>query len=134
VAALKAVFRWFSYLFHAVLALFLMAISGLAMASGTPNLNLGMLPWTGETLIRYVFFGSLAGLITVLLAMRGILRFLFLIWALAVAYFAVKGYWLSNYRFEGPEYKNALWLTGVALLAIPGALQLRGRSRGSKRR
>ena len=132
-AALKALLRFFSYLFHGLLALFLLAISGLALSSGV-DLHLGMLPWTGDTLIRYVLFGSLAGLFIVILAMRGILRFLFLLWALVIAYLMIKGYWFSTYRFEGLEYQTAAWLTGGALLALPGAFQLRGKPRRGRLR
>ena len=110
-----ALLRFFSYLFHGLLALFLLAISGLAMASPAPNLQMGMLPWTGSTLIRVLFWGSLCGLITILLAMSGRLRLLFFLWSLLVVFFLAKGYWLSGYRFEGNEYKMALWLLAGAL-------------------
>jgi hypothetical protein len=42
---LKAMVRYFAYVFHALLALFLIAVSGLAMASGGGDLRLRMLPW-----------------------------------------------------------------------------------------
>ena len=132
-AALKALLRFFSYLFHGLLALFLLAISGLALSSGV-DMHLGMLPWTGDTLVRYVFTGSLIGLLIVILAMRGILRILFLLWSLVVVYFMVKGYWLSGYRFSGQEYQTALWLSVGSLLALPGAFQLRTKTKRSRRR
>src|SRR5436190_11481990 len=71
---LKAIMRYFAYLFHALLALFLIAISGLAMASGGGDLRLKMLPWEGDTLERVVLVGAIVGLVTVILAMRGVLR------------------------------------------------------------
>src|SRR5262245_11760157 len=115
-SAVKAVFRFYSYLFHAILALFLIALSGVTIASGVPNLQLGMLPWTGPTLVHVLLFGSLFGLVTVFLTLRGILvfRVLFLLWALAVVYFLVKGYILSGYRFAPEEFTRACWLTGGA--------------------
>ena len=124
--ALKALMRFYSYLFHAVLALFLIALSGVTMASGAPNLQLGMLPWTGSTLIKVLFWGSLSGLITVILAMRGRFRILFLLWDLTVTVLLIKGYVFTGYRFAPDEFRTAAYLIGAALLALPGAwFQLR---------
>ncbi len=132
--ALKALMRFFSYLFHALLALFLLAVSGLAWATGSAqSLNLGMLPWTGSTLTYVVFFGALFGVIAVAIAVRGgALRVLFLIWALAVFAFLVKGYILSGYHFSG-DWKTAFYLLLASLFAIPGAL-LQMRRRPARRR
>jgi hypothetical protein len=117
---LKAIMRYFSYLFHALLALFLIAISGLAMASGG-DLRLGMLPWTGDTLERIILCGAIVGLITVLLAMRGTLRILFLIWSFVVFVFLVKGYIFSGYKFQPNEFRTALYLIAASFIALFGA-------------
>jgi hypothetical protein len=127
VDVLKALLRYYSYLFHALLALFLLALSGIAMLSGSPNLQLGMLPWTGASLISVLFYGSLAGLITVILAMRGKLRFLFLLWCLTVAVLLIKGYIFTGYRFSPGEFRPALYLVGGSILTLPGAFQLKGK-------
>jgi len=122
----KALLRFLTYLFHGLLALLLLAISGVALLSIVPNLHMGMLPWTGSTLIYVVFWGSVFGLLTIVLSMLGRLRFLFFLWSLAVLYFVVKGYWLSGYRFEPGEHRTALWLLAGSLLALPGAwIQMR---------
>jgi hypothetical protein len=121
VEVVKLVMRYFSYLFHLLLIAFLIAISGLAMSSGTPSLRLGMLPWTGSTLIYVVFFGALAGLVTVLLALRGSLRVLFLIWSLLVAILLLKGYIFSGYQFHTGEFKTAIYLIVASLIALAGA-------------
>jgi len=113
--------RYFAYVFHALLTLFLLGVSGLALASGTPSLNLGMLPWQGSTLNYVLFFGALAGLITVLLALRGKLPVLFLLWSLAVAVLLLKGYVFSGYKFGTGEWKMALFLLAASWLAVPGA-------------
>ena len=57
-----------------LLALLLLALSAVAMLSGSPNLQLGMLPWTGKPLINVLFYGSLAGLVLNFAASR---RFVF---------------------------------------------------------
>jgi hypothetical protein len=123
---MKALMRYYSYLFHLLLALFLLAVSGLALASGAGNLRLGMLPWTGPTLTYAVFFGALAGLIAVFLAMKGTLRILFLLWSAVVAVFLIKGYIFSGYKFQVGEFRTAIYLIVASLIAIPGAwFQLR---------
>jgi hypothetical protein len=120
VGAVKTLLRLFSYLFHGLLALFLMAVAGLALASGAPSLRLDMLPWTGSTLVYVVFAGAALGLVTVLLALGSKWRILFLLWSLTVAVLLVRGYFFSGYHFEG-GVSTALALTAGSLLAVLGA-------------
>ena len=119
-AALLALMRYFSYVFHGLLALFLLAISGLSLVTGE-NLHLGMLPWTGATLIYVVFFASLYGLIAVALAVRGWWPALFFLWSLAVLVLLVKGYVFSGYHFSPGEPSKAAYLTVASALAVIGA-------------
>lgn len=129
----KALMRYFSYLFHAALALFLLLLSGIAITSGVGSLRLGMLPWSGDTLNYVLFFGALVGLATVLLAMKGILRFLFLLWAFVVFVLLVKGYIFSRYTFQPNEFRIAAILIGASLLSVFGAwFQLRTDARPKK--
>src|SRR5215510_7687527 len=116
----KSLLRFYSYLFHGLLALFLLAISGMAMATDMHSLQLDMLPWKGESLTHWVFFGSLAGLGTVVLAVFRILPWLFTLWSLVVLVMMVKGYILSGYYFDGGEFRTALWLMAGAVLALVG--------------
>ena len=132
--ALKALIRCFSYLFHGLLALLLLAISGLTMASGATNLHLGMLPWTGSTLTHVVFFGSLGGLAAAVLAMRGTWRWLFFLWSLAVTVLLVKGYVFSGYHFDSGEARRAGYLILASLLGLIGAWSAMGRRTERKRR
>ena len=117
----KAIVRFLSYLFHTLLALFLFGVSGLALASGAKSLHVDMLPWTGSTLIYILFFGSLFGLLTVLLALKGKLRALFFLWSLTVTVLLVKGYFLSSYRFAAGEFRTVLYLVAASILALFGA-------------
>jgi len=119
--AVKLIMRYFSLLFHLLLVFFLIGVSGLALASGTPSLNLKMLPWTGTTLNYVLFFGALAGLLIILLAIRGTLRFLFLVWSLLVAVLLLKGYVFSGYKFATGEFKTAIYLVAASLIALLGA-------------
>ena len=126
--------RWISYLFHFALVLLLLGISGTAFISGGSNLHLGMLPWTDGTLVRVVFFGALAGLIVVLLAMAGKLRFLFALWSIGILVLIVRGYFLGGYRFAGPaEFRFALYLLAGSLLSLLGSLQI-GSSKSRRHR
>jgi hypothetical protein len=130
---LKAIMRYFSYLFHALLALFLIAVSGLAMASGGGDLRLKMLPWEGDTLERVVLVGAIVGLVTVILAIRGVLRILFLIWSFLVFVVLVKGYIFSGYKFQPHEFRTALYLITGSFIALFGAwFQLQRRRRLKK--
>ena len=121
VEAVRTLLRFFSYLFHGILALFLVAISGLTLASGAQNLHLGMLPWTGSTLTVVVFLGSICGLVTLVLAVRGVLRPLFFIWSLAVVVLMVKGYIFSSYHFAAGEARTSGYLMAASLVALAGA-------------
>jgi hypothetical protein len=121
VAALMTLVRIFSYLFHLVLTLFLLAAAALAMASPTVFLRLDMLPWTGSALVEWVFFGSLFGLLSVVLAVAGKLRGLFLLWALAVPALLVKGYIFSGYHFTPGGARLGVCLLGASLAAFAGA-------------
>jgi len=121
VEAVRTLLRLFSYLFHGLLALFLLAVSGFALASGTPSLELGMLPWTGLLLVRVVFGAALAGLIAVVLALAGKWRFLFLLWSLAVVVLLIRGYFFTGYHFQPGGFSRASLLTIGSLVALAGA-------------
>jgi len=121
VEAVKTLLRLFAFLFHGLLALFLIAVAGFALTSGVPSLQMGMLPWTGSTLEYVVLGASLAGLITVILAIRRKLRLLFLMWSLAVAALLVRGYIFSGYHFAPGGVGRAIGLTVASLVAILGA-------------
>ena len=120
-AAFKALIRYLSYLFQGLLALFLLGVSALALASGTQDLHLAMLPWTGHTLLYVLFFGSLFGLLTVILAARGRWPFLFFLWTLAVAVLLIKGYIFTGYHFAPGEPAKAAYLMLAAILSVLGA-------------
>jgi hypothetical protein len=129
---IKALLSFLSYVFHGLLCLILFAISGLAMVTGAQTLQLGMLPWTGSTLLYTLFFGALLGLVTVLLAIKGRLRPLFFVWSLVVTILLLKGYIFSGYRFvpgddradrrvgaDGPQGGGAALRTGRRTQRVP---------------
>ena len=129
----KAIVCFLSYLFHALLAGFLFAVSAVALASGANALHLAMLPWTGPTLTYILLCGSLFGLLTILLALKGSWRPLFFLWSLAVTVLLVKGYFLSGYHFAVGEARTAFYLTAGSVIALFGAwFQMFRRSRGRR--
>lgn len=132
---LRALLQIYSYVFHLMLGLFLLATSGLALFGAGQTLKLEVLPWAGDTLARVVFWSSLAGLTTLVLAVAGRLRFLFFFWTLIVLTLLVRGFFFSAYDFRGPvEFTTAMYLTLAALVAaLGGFFQIRKREKRRKR-
>jgi len=128
--------RIFSYLYHGALAILLLGVALVAVASRSHTLKLGMLPWKGRELTYWLMGVGLFGLLSIWLALRGRLRFLFLLYALAVFGLMVRGYFLGTYSFSGEdEFHLAAGLTGGALVAIFGAAsQLLKKAKKKRRR
>jgi asparagine N-glycosylation enzyme membrane subunit Stt3 len=116
----KALARYFSFAFHGLLAIILIAVSGVALVSGQA-LSLEVLPWTGATLIWVVFLGSLCGLATVALAYRRKLSALFFVWSVVVAVLLFRGYVFGGYYFDPGDLGIALFLTAASLVSLAGA-------------
>jgi uncharacterized membrane protein len=130
---IRALLSFLSYVFHGLLCLIMIAMSALAMAAGAQTLQLGMLPWTGSTLLYVLFFGGLFGLGTVLLAIKGTFRPLFFAWSLVVTILLVKGYILSGYRFTPGEFRIAMYLIAGSVIALMGSWAQMGRKSGARR-
>jgi hypothetical protein len=126
-AVLRVLLRVFSFLFHASLAVCLLAISGLVLSSGPLKLHFPMLPWTGDTLTFTLFFGSLFGLLALLLALGNKLPVLFFLYSLAVAVILLKGYVFSGYYFAHGEVRLAGGLLLASWIAMLGAWPRRRR-------
>jgi uncharacterized membrane protein len=120
-SVVKALAVFLSYVFHGLLCLILFAVSIVALAAGAQTLHLGMLPWTGSTLLYALLFGSLAGLVTVVLAIRGKWRLLFFVWSLVAAVLLLKGYIFSGYRFSPGEFAPVMLLILGSWIALLGS-------------
>jgi hypothetical protein len=115
-------------LYHGILALFLLGISIVALASGASNLTLSALPWKGDELVHYLLAGSIFGLLSIILAITGMFRFLFPIWTFIVFVLMVWGFLIRPYTFEGrSDFNTVLLLIAGALLAFLASLTLFGR-------
>ena len=123
---MRAVVRVFSYLFHGLLTLLLLALAAMALSSGQ-TLHLDMLPWHGQSLSYWLLFSALAGLVSLILAILRTWRLLFVLWSVTVLVVMVRGFFLGPYEFAGrPEFYRALYLSAGALIAVFGAwFQLR---------
>lgn len=118
----RTAMRIYSYLYHLLLCLFLVAVGAIALFSPGDYLRLPMLPWEEPALRYWVFFGGLAGAVSLFLAFKGKLRLLFRLWTVAVVAVMVYGFFLSRYAFSGASgFFNALAITLGALLAAWGS-------------
>jgi hypothetical protein len=125
--ALLWLLRVYAYCFHLVLALFLIGISTVAFTSGT-NLTLGMLPWQGATLTSATLLLGLVGVVCIIMAVTGFVRWLFPLWALIALILMLRGFFLSSYTFPGAgDFRSAVWLSIAAFVAFVGSLSLFGR-------
>jgi len=126
--AIGLLLRLYSYLYHLVLALFLIGLGIVSIWNGK-DLSLGMLPWQGSTLTQAVLVLGTVGLVCLMLALTGVLRWLFPLWALVVIVLMARGFFLSSYTFSGADqFRGALWLTLGAVGAFLGSLSRPGRS------
>lgn len=123
------VLRAYSYLFHFVLSLFLLGL-WVVSASSHSKLRLGMLPFKEENTLTAVLVLGLVGLISVILAVTGIFRYMFPLWTAVVAYLMAKGFFLSAYSFGSADsFRTAVWLFAGALIALLGGLLVLVKSR-----
>ena len=118
------ILRVYSYLYHLILCLFLLGVSIIAMMS-TGRLRLEVLPWQGDDLVQWLLWGSLAGILSIILAVTGIFRYLYPLWALVVLVMLIRGYLLQPYTFAGKDpFYQTLWLIGGALIAFLASMTL----------
>jgi hypothetical protein len=123
----------YSFLFHFVLALFLLGLAYVPLSAGAHNLKLGMLPWEGRRLTYWVLTLGVAGLLCVFLAVTRIFRFVFPFWTLLILILMFRGFFLSSYTFSGAAgFRVAAWLVFGAFVAFIGSLSLFRRRRDSR--
>lgn len=117
-----AVMRIYSYLFHAILAFFLLGVSFVALLNGRHNLKMTLLPWEGRSLTYWMLLLGLLGFVSIFLAFSGKMKILFLIWSIGVVLVLIKGYIFSGYYFGGFwGFLNAVWFILAAILAAVGS-------------
>jgi hypothetical protein len=118
----SALLRFFSYLYHGLLALALILFGMVVAVSGSADsVRVDVLPWTGSTLLLILILGGIIGLLSVFLAIRGTIRPLFFLWALVVTIYLARGYFLGGHRFTPEEFKQVVYLVVGSLIALLGA-------------
>jgi hypothetical protein len=122
--------RVFSYLYHTILCLFLLGV-WLAADPVHAAPRLAFVPLANEHMLTGILLLSLAGLVSTVLAVTGIFRFLFPIWTGVVLWFMLSGYFLSGYTFANADaFRNAVWLTLGALIGFAGGLSVLRKRKG----
>jgi hypothetical protein len=116
----KFLMRYFGYLFHGLLSLFLLGVAFLALVSDLHTLHFDVLPWTGAALTYWLLGGAVVALVSIALAIQGVLRPLFFLWSLVVLVMLVRGYVFSPYGFSGSVTTELALLAGAAL-SLAGA-------------
>ena len=118
------ILRIYSYLFHGALALFLLGVALVALLSSN-TLRIPILPWTGSSLTQWLLWGGITGLLSIVLAVTGIFRYLFPLWAFGVLAVLVRGYIFTPLPFDGrSDALQALYLLIAALVAFLASLTL----------
>ncbi len=119
------IFRLYAYLYHLIFALYLLGISIVALSSHN-TLKMPFLPWSGESLTTWLIGGAITGIVSIILAVTGIFRFLFPVWALAMLAMLVRGFILKPYSFDGgkAEFQQIMIIIAGALLAFLASLTL----------
>ncbi|MBM3784877.1 MAG: hypothetical protein FJW30_10990 [Acidobacteria bacterium] len=119
----QAVLRLFSYVFQLLISLGALAAGTVAALSDNTTFQFDFLPWSGAELRNWLIGLGLLGLVSVVLAYRGTMKYLFVAWTLVATGLVVRGIFLSGYTFDGEsDFKWALFfLSGVAATVL-GAL------------
>jgi hypothetical protein len=130
--AIAWLLRVFCYSFHTILSLALIALGVVAVRSNVSDMKVETLPWQGTELNHWLIGLGVVGLLSVVLAITGKLRFLLPLWSIYVLGMLVRGvFFSSTVTFSGREdFHNWLLLVGGAMLAVIGSLSLLGRRRG----
>jgi hypothetical protein len=95
-----------------------------ALSSGKA-LTIKMLPWEATQLNQWVLGLGIVGILCVFLAVTGLFRWIFPLWALFAFAMMLRGFFLTNYDFGGEaNFKGAAWLTFGAFGAFLSSLSV----------
>jgi hypothetical protein len=120
--ALGFLLRAYSYMFHLILSLVLIAMA-LLTTSGEQLRLTGLFPFNAYHIVRGLLVLGAVGLLSTLLAISGIFRYLFPIWVTAVLVLTIRGIFFSSYSFPDRQaFENALWFALAMLAAFFGGL------------
>lgn len=132
---LHALMRAYAYLYHFILAALLAGIALVAYLTGVHNINTGgMTTIAGKDLSQLLLGMGILGMVLVILAILGIARWLFPLYAIGIAILMFRWLFMSPYSFSGGgEFRGAILLFLGAFLAMLFSF-LEFRSRRNRRR
>lgn len=118
----QAILRLYSYVFQSIISLGALGVGLVAALSDNTTFQFEFLPWSGKELQNWLIVLGAIGLVSVALAFKGKLKFVFLAWTMVVTGLVVRGIFFSSYRFDGEsDFQWALgFLVGV-LATVLGA-------------
>jgi hypothetical protein len=118
----SAILRFYSYAVQILISLILLALGTVAMLSDNTGFEIDLLPWSGQDLKMALLILGAAGVLSTLLAFKGKLRILFLLWTLGTVYLAGRGIFASSHQFDGEsDFKWALILFAGVIATVFGA-------------
>jgi hypothetical protein len=114
--------RLFSYVYHLVLCLFLLGLGIVGWMSRSATFSAPWLAWEGDHITLLLGAGAI-GILSVILAVSGKFRPLFVLWTLAVVVMMFRGFFSGPYVYEGmDEFKTTLWMFAGAIMAFLATL------------
>jgi hypothetical protein len=118
----QTILRLYSYAFQLLISLFLFGLGLVGALSENTGFEIAMLPWSGKELWASLLILGGFGLLSTVLAFRGKLTFLFLMWTLGTVYLLGRGIFASGHQFDGEEeFKWALFLLSGVVSTVLGA-------------
>ena len=118
----QAILRLYSYALQILISLILLALGTVAALSDNAGFEIDFLPWAGKELKMALLILGATGLLSVVLAFKGKLRILFLLWTLGTVYLFGRGIFSSGHQFDGEsEFKWALALLAAVIVTVCGA-------------
>jgi hypothetical protein len=118
----QALLRLYSYGLQLLICLILLALGLVATLSDNTGFEIDLLPWSGKDLRTAVLLLGGFGLLSLVLAVKGKLRFLFLLWTIGTVYLLGRGIFASSHQFDGEsEFKWTLLLLLGLLATVWGA-------------
>ncbi len=101
---LNAALRVYAYVYHFLMAAFLVGLALVAYLTGVHNINTGgMNKMTGEVLTQCLLGIGVTGIGSVILAATGIFRLLFPIYAIGATFTLFRWFFASSYSFGSED-------------------------------